>query len=91
MKGCPHCQRELDDAQFSVKRNGKLASWCRDCTREASRRWEKQGPTHSQRRGPHAADREADPLNLALREFRIVGSCADLPTVPAGLVWRIAA
>lgn len=41
MKRCGHCKRELELSLFQVDTRAKsgYSSWCRDCKREASRRY----------------------------------------------------
>ena len=84
MKGCPKCGETLPLTEFAVKRNGKPASWCRACTREASRSWER-----TRSRSERLPPRPADPLNLALRAWRAPNMGRIVPVM--GMTWRIAA
>lgn len=90
MKGCPKCGETLPLTEFAVKRNGKPASWCRACTRVASRKWER-----TRSRSERLPPRPADPLNLALCAWRTAEESSAL-VVSLGVVcelprWRVAA
>lgn len=45
-KRCPHCSRHLPFEAFNTNRraHNRLASWCRECTTEATRDWRKRNP-----------------------------------------------
>lgn len=90
MKGCPKCGETLPLTEFAVKRNGKPASWCRACTRGASRKWER-----TRSRSERLPPRPTDPLNLALCAWRTAEESSAL-VVSLGVVcelpsWRAAA
>jgi hypothetical protein len=90
MKGCPKCGETLPLTEFAVKRDGKPASWCRGCTREASRSWER-----TRGRAERLPPRPKDPLNIAAGAWRTGEESAAL-VVPLGVVcelprWRAAA
>ena len=84
MKGCPKCGETLPLTEFAVKRNGKPASWCRACTRGASRSWER-----TRCRSERLPPRPTDPLNLALRSWREPNPGRIVPVL--GMTWGIAA
>lgn len=43
-KKCAQCGEEKESKDFYLRTNGKLQSYCKDCTRENSRVWEKNHP-----------------------------------------------
>lgn len=38
-KRCPHCHRNLRTTDYYRLKDGKLASWCKQCQRQAKREW----------------------------------------------------
>lgn len=38
-KRCPHCHRNLRTTDYYRDKDGGLASWCKQCQRQAKREW----------------------------------------------------
>lgn len=43
-KQCPGCTKTKPFSEFATTKTGKLQSWCRRCTRDASNAWHKRHP-----------------------------------------------